>query len=181
MPSNRDAAGVRSMIRPRRKGPRSVIVTMTDFPLLLCVTRTLVPKGRVRCAVVKEWSTILLTLAVLVLCLVEYTDATPLCRNPVASRVVNQGIVQSVWTDPNCNVGKQSFALCRLGCKVFLGISAGSIDLRSSANTQRRFKRTDLPIRLFYHGLASPFSSATTAVDRVVPDLSLHDRVGAVG
>jgi hypothetical protein len=54
-----------------------VIVTITDFPLLP-VTRTLVPNGRVRCAAVKAWSVILVPLAVLVLCLVEYTDAMPL-------------------------------------------------------------------------------------------------------
>jgi hypothetical protein len=66
------------MIRPRTKGPRSVIVTRTDFPLLLCVTCTLVPNGKVRCAAVKAWSIILGPLAVLVLCLVEYTDAMPL-------------------------------------------------------------------------------------------------------
>src|SRR5262245_3742300 len=78
MPSNRAAAGARSMIRPRTKGPRSVIVTLTDFPLLVWVTRTLVPNGSVRCAAVKAWSIILIPLAVLVLCLVEYTDAMPL-------------------------------------------------------------------------------------------------------
>ena len=78
MPSKRAAAGVRSMIRPRTKGPRSVIVTMTDFPLFLCVTRTLVPNGRVRCAAVSVWSVILAPLAVLRPCLVEYTDAMPL-------------------------------------------------------------------------------------------------------
>lgn len=66
------------MIRPRTKGPRSVIVTITDFPLLLCVTRTLVPNGRVRCAAVKPWSAIDSPLAVFLLCLVEYTDAMPL-------------------------------------------------------------------------------------------------------
>jgi hypothetical protein len=78
MPSNRAAAGARSMIRPRTKGPRSVIVTRTDFPLLLCVTRTLVPNGRVRCAAVRPRSVILAPLAVLVPCAVEYTDAMPL-------------------------------------------------------------------------------------------------------
>ena len=67
------------MIRPRTKGPRSLIVTITDFPLLLCVTRTLVPNGRVRCAAVKAWSFIAIPLAVLVPCFVEYTDAIPLC------------------------------------------------------------------------------------------------------
>ena len=66
------------MIRPRTKGPRSVIVTLTDFPLLVWVTRTLVPNGSVRCAAVKAWSVNLVPLAVLVLCLVEYTDAMPL-------------------------------------------------------------------------------------------------------
>jgi hypothetical protein len=66
------------MTRPRTKGPRSVIVTTTDFPLLLCVTCTLVPNGKVRCAAVKAWSIILAPLAVLMLCLVEYTDAMPL-------------------------------------------------------------------------------------------------------
>jgi len=40
----------------------------------------------------------------------------------------------------------------RLCCKSLLNISAGNIDSRSSANTQRRFrrfKRTGVPIRLF--------------------------------
>jgi hypothetical protein len=66
------------MTRPRTKGPRSVIVTTTDFPVLLCVTRTLVPNGNVRWAAVKAWSVILFPLAVLMPCLVEYTDAMPL-------------------------------------------------------------------------------------------------------
>jgi len=47
-PRARAAAGVTSMIRPRVKGPRSLIVTITERPLLLLVTRTLVPKGSVR-------------------------------------------------------------------------------------------------------------------------------------
>jgi hypothetical protein len=38
-------------MRPRTKGPRSVIVTMTLLPLLP-VTRTLLPNGRERCAAV---------------------------------------------------------------------------------------------------------------------------------
>jgi hypothetical protein len=54
------------MTRPRTKGPRSVIVTATDFPVLLCVTRTLVPNGNVRWAAVKAWSVILFPLAVLI-------------------------------------------------------------------------------------------------------------------
>jgi hypothetical protein len=46
-------AGVRSIIRPRMNGPRSFTLTMTDLPLPTFVTRTFVPKGRVRCAAVK--------------------------------------------------------------------------------------------------------------------------------
>jgi hypothetical protein len=64
------------MTLPRTNGPRSVIVTTTDFPL--CVTRTFVPNGNVRCAAVKSLSLIFIPLAVLIPCLVEYTDARPL-------------------------------------------------------------------------------------------------------
>ena len=46
-------AGVRSIIRPRTNGPRSFTLTTTDLPLRTFVTRTFVPKGRVRCAAVK--------------------------------------------------------------------------------------------------------------------------------
>ena len=46
-------AGVRSIIRPRTNGPRSFILTTTNLPLPTFVTRTFVPKGRVRCAAVK--------------------------------------------------------------------------------------------------------------------------------
>ena len=46
-------AGVRSIIRPRMNGPRSFTLTMTDLPLPTFVTRTFVPKARVRCAAVK--------------------------------------------------------------------------------------------------------------------------------
>ena len=38
------------MIRPRTNGPRSLMVTITERPLCLFVTRTLVPNGSVRCA-----------------------------------------------------------------------------------------------------------------------------------
>src|SRR5262249_41445287 len=51
-PSTRAAAGVTSMTRPRTKGPRSLMVTITERPLLLFVTFTLVPNGSVRCAAV---------------------------------------------------------------------------------------------------------------------------------
>jgi len=51
-PSRCAAAGVRSMIRPLLKGPRSFIRTMTVRPLRKLVTRTIVPKGRERCAAV---------------------------------------------------------------------------------------------------------------------------------
>src|SRR6266446_671599 len=52
-PRARAPAGVRSIIRPRTNGPRSFILTTTELPLLMLVTRTFVPKGRVRCAAVK--------------------------------------------------------------------------------------------------------------------------------
>src|SRR5262245_35540919 len=39
--------------------------------------------------------------------------------------------------------------LLRLCCKSLLSISAGNIDSRSGVNTQQRFKRTDVLIRLF--------------------------------
>ena len=45
-PSARAPAGVRSMTRPRMNGPRSVIVTTTDFPFLRLVTCTLLPNGK---------------------------------------------------------------------------------------------------------------------------------------
>jgi hypothetical protein len=53
IPIARAAAGVRSMMRPRRKGPRSFMRTTTLHLLRLLVTRTRVPNGRVRCAAVK--------------------------------------------------------------------------------------------------------------------------------
>jgi hypothetical protein len=40
------------MMRFPTNGPRSVIRTTVDFPLLRFVTRTTVLKGRVRCAAV---------------------------------------------------------------------------------------------------------------------------------
>jgi len=52
-PRARAPPGVRSIIRPRTNGPRSFILTTTELPLLMLVTRTFVPKGRVRCAAVK--------------------------------------------------------------------------------------------------------------------------------
>src|SRR5215831_16749417 len=51
-PSARAAAGVTSITRPPTKGPRSLIVTSTELPLFLLVTRTFVPKGSERCAAV---------------------------------------------------------------------------------------------------------------------------------
>src|SRR6185295_13614347 len=51
-PSARDAAGVRSIMRPRTNGPRSLIRTVTLRPLRLLVTVTFVPNGSVRCAAV---------------------------------------------------------------------------------------------------------------------------------
>ena len=44
-PSARAAAGERSMTRPRTNGPRSVMRTVTERPLLLLVTRTWLPNG----------------------------------------------------------------------------------------------------------------------------------------
>jgi peptidoglycan hydrolase-like protein with peptidoglycan-binding domain len=52
-PSARAAAGVRSMMRPRTNGPRSLIRTVTLRPLRLLVTFTFVPNGSVRCAAVR--------------------------------------------------------------------------------------------------------------------------------
>ena len=51
-------------MRPRTKGPRSVMVTTTLLPLLP-VTRTLEPNGSDRCAPVSSWSRNGLPLAVL--------------------------------------------------------------------------------------------------------------------
>jgi hypothetical protein len=51
-PSARAVAGIRSMMRPRVNGPRSLIRTTTDFPFARFVTRTLVPNGMERCAAV---------------------------------------------------------------------------------------------------------------------------------
>ena len=43
------------MIRPPAKGPRSLIVTTTLRPFLTWVTRTRVPKGRLRWAAVRAF------------------------------------------------------------------------------------------------------------------------------
>jgi hypothetical protein len=51
-PSACAAAGVTSMMRPRTKGPRSLTVTTTEWPLLRLVTRTFDPKGSDRWAAV---------------------------------------------------------------------------------------------------------------------------------
>src|SRR5206468_3505288 len=51
-PIARAAAGVRSITRPRTNGPRSLIRTITDWPLRRFVTRTRVPNGRDRWAAV---------------------------------------------------------------------------------------------------------------------------------
>jgi hypothetical protein len=48
----RAAAGVRSMIRDLRCGPRSLIVTMIERPFRLFSTRTRAPHGSVLCAAV---------------------------------------------------------------------------------------------------------------------------------
>jgi len=40
--------GVRSMMRPLMYGPRSLMRTITDWPLPMFVTFTFVPKGSVR-------------------------------------------------------------------------------------------------------------------------------------
>ena len=70
-PSARAPAGVRSIMRPRMKGPRSLIVTTTVFPFLRLVTRTLVPKGNERCAAVSVWLLMRAPLAVFGPSLVE--------------------------------------------------------------------------------------------------------------
>lgn len=80
MPMACAAAGDMSMMRPRTKGPRSLIVTTTEFPVLRLVTRTLVPNGSDRCAAVKAAGLSRAPLAVLLPLSVEYTDAMPLCR-----------------------------------------------------------------------------------------------------
>src|SRR5689334_6434623 len=52
MPMRCAAALERSMMRPRMKGPRSLMRTITLLPVRLLVTRTFVPKGRLRWAAV---------------------------------------------------------------------------------------------------------------------------------
>ena len=47
-------AGVRSMIRPAMKGPRSLMRTITERPVLRLVTSTKVPNGSVRWAAVNR-------------------------------------------------------------------------------------------------------------------------------
>jgi hypothetical protein len=54
MPMLEAAAFDRSMILPFTNGPRSLIVTFTERPLLKFSTRTLVPNGNERCAAVKS-------------------------------------------------------------------------------------------------------------------------------
>src|SRR5437868_694550 len=75
MPSARAAAGVRSITRPRTKGPRSLMVTTTERPLLRLVTRTLVPNGRLLCAAVYALALAYSPLAVFP---PLYTEAIPL-------------------------------------------------------------------------------------------------------
>ena len=77
MPDNpiaRAPAGVKSIIRPRIKGPRSLMRTTTDRPVRIFVTCTLVPKGNLRCAAVNPDAGAYSPLAVLP---PLYTDAIP--------------------------------------------------------------------------------------------------------
>ena len=73
-----DAAALdTSMIRPFTKGPRSLIRTTTERPLLRFSTSTLVPKGSERCAAVISLGFIISPLAVRELS--AYQDACPTC------------------------------------------------------------------------------------------------------
>ena len=45
-------AAVRSITRPGTNGPRSLMRTVIERPLFVCVTCTMVPKGKLRCAAV---------------------------------------------------------------------------------------------------------------------------------
>ncbi len=75
MPSFWAAPRVRSITRPRTKGPRSLMRTTTERPLLRLSTLTRVPKGRLRWAAARAFAFILSPLAVLVPML--YHDALP--------------------------------------------------------------------------------------------------------
>src|SRR5215813_13740069 len=55
IPSLRAAPCERSIARPRIKGPRSVIRTCTDLPLVRLVTSTRVPSGSVGWAAVRAF------------------------------------------------------------------------------------------------------------------------------
>lgn len=74
---------VRSMTRPRMKGPRSLIRTMIERPLRLFVTRTFEPKGNDLCAAVLAPCRRRSPLAV-VLVGPAYQDALPHCVNACA-------------------------------------------------------------------------------------------------
>src|SRR5262245_19885080 len=53
-----------------------------------------------------------------------------------------------------------------LCCKSLLSISAGNIDSRSGVNTQQRFKRTDVLIRLFQISISqSPFGDFCNTIE----------------
>lgn len=73
------AARDKSSDRPLTKGPRSLIITITDFPLY--VTFTLVPNGNVLCAAVNALGLNFSPLAVILLllhspiCIQSYHDA----------------------------------------------------------------------------------------------------------
>src|SRR5262245_704834 len=64
MPRTDAAALEMSMIRPPTKGPRSLIRTTTERPLVRFSTSTLVPKGNERCAAVNSLGFIISPLAV---------------------------------------------------------------------------------------------------------------------
>lgn len=73
----------KSISRPFTKGPRSLILTTTDFFVRRFVTLTFVPKGSVRCAAVNACLSNFSPLAVIFPCL--YHEATqgpfPACPN----------------------------------------------------------------------------------------------------
>jgi len=78
-PKERAAAGVRSIMRPRTNGPRSLIVTTTERPDRACSTRTFVPNARVRWAAVNALGFNRSPFAVFEPLLSEYTEAIPDC------------------------------------------------------------------------------------------------------
>ena len=133
MPDNpiaRAPAGVKSIMRPRIKGPRSLMRTTTDRPVRIFVTCTLVPKGNLRCAAVNPDAGAYSPLAVLP---PLYTDAIPVWgsaitgeENEIPARKIKAPAAQA----RPCIHAPPSYRICAAATQLWIRFQANREVLR---------------------------------------------------